>query len=628
MANFQGRLVKSIVFLSLYLPLTLLSDHACADPPYRLCPTTTNYSNDSPFQKSLNHLLQTLSSNASSSKFYNTTTGTDPDEVYGAYMCLDYVTNQVCQDCITIASEAIISLCGNVKEAAVWEEVCQLRYSGDNFFGQLNVSDNIALANVLNILEPEKFRTFVNETLHNLIKLAAFNLSENMYVTRRVPYRDRTIYALVQCTKDLSANECNICLERALKDTLDKYYFSIGARLLSRSCYLRYEFYEFYTAATSEAPTSSASPPNGTKRGEGNIKNETAELEMANNKNFQRKNVDPKACFDLASIHAATNTFSDLNMLGQGGFGPVYKGILSDGREVAVKRLSTCSEQGSEEFTNEVLLIMKLQHKNLVRLLGFCVDQDEKLLVYEYMPNSSLDVILFDSERRSQLDWHTYYDIICGIARGLLYLHEDSRLKIIHRDLKPNNVLLDHEMVAKISDFGMARIFYENQNAANTKRVVGTYGYMAPEYAMQGLFSIKSDVFSFGVILLEIISGRKNSGFFLTEHAQTLLGYVWRLWKDGKVLECVDPMLLESSSPIEEILRCIHIGLLCVQEDPADRPTMSTVVGLLGIESLSRPEPRQSAIAVGRVVPASDHHLFSTISSSANGLTVSAISTG
>ncbi|KAL3575986.1 hypothetical protein D5086_021269, partial [Populus alba] len=227
----------------------------------------------------------------------------------------------------------------------------------------------------------------------------------------------------------------------------------------------------------------------------------------------------------LDVIHEATKQFSDENKLGQGGFGPVYRGTLEDGKEVAVKRLSRTSGQGQREFLNEVVLIARLQHRNLVRLLGCCLEKNEKLLIYEYMPNKSLDVILFGSRNGVLLDWQRRLSIINGIARGLMYLHEDSRLRIIHRDLKTSNILLDYEMNPKISDFGMARIFGGNQSEANTNRIVGTYGYMAPEYAMAGLFSVKSDVFSFGVLLLEIISGKKNVGFHLSEEGESLLTF-------------------------------------------------------------------------------------------------------
>ncbi|GKV50478.1 hypothetical protein SLEP1_g57179 [Rubroshorea leprosula] len=210
--------------------------------------------------------------------------------------------------------------------------------------------------------------------------------------------------------------------------------------------------------------------------------------------------------FELDLISNVTNNFSPNNKLGKGGFGAVYKGILPDGKEIAVKRLSRSSRQGIAEFKNEVALIAKLQHRNLVKLLGCCIQGEEKLLIYEYMPNKSLDFFIFDHTRRNLLDWPRRFHIICGIARGVVYLHQDSRLRIIHRDLKASNVLLDSEMNPKISDFGIARTFGGEQSEGNTKRVVGTYGYMAPEYAINGQFSIKSDVFSFGVLLLEIIN--------------------------------------------------------------------------------------------------------------------------
>ncbi|KAK4360175.1 hypothetical protein RND71_019127 [Anisodus tanguticus] len=302
--------------------------------------------------------------------------------------------------------------------------------------------------------------------------------------------------------------------------------------------------------------------------------------------------------FDFATILDATDNFSLNNKLGEGGFGPVFKGVLENGQEIAVKRLSRYSAQGTDEFKNEVIFIAKLQHRNLVKLLGCCIQAQEKMLIYEYMPNNSLDWFLFDRDRRSLLDWPKCFHIINGIARGLLYLHQDSRLRIIHRDLKPSNVLLDIDMNPKISDFGMARSFGGNETGAMTTRVVGTYGYMSPEYAAEGKFSVKSDVFSFGVLVLEIVSGKRNRGFLHPEHNHNLLGHVWILFKEGRVLELIDTQLRQSCN-LSEIQKSVHVGLLCVQQCPEDRPSMASVVMMLGSD-VALPLPKEPGFFNGR----------------------------
>ncbi|KAG8055162.1 hypothetical protein GUJ93_ZPchr0001g32976 [Zizania palustris] len=298
--------------------------------------------------------------------------------------------------------------------------------------------------------------------------------------------------------------------------------------------------------------------------------------------------------FSFSQLANSTNNFSEQNKLGEGGFGPVYKGNLQNGQDIAVKRLATNSGQGLVEFKNEVLLIAKLQHVNLVRLLGCCIQGEEKILIYEYMPNKSLDFFLFEKSRRIVLDWAKRIQIIEGIAHGLLYLHKHSRLKIIHRDLKASNILLDIDMNPKISDFGMARIFGSKETQANTNRVVGTYGYMAPEYAMEGIFSFKSDVFSFGVLLLEIISGTRNAGSHRRGNSLNLLGHAWELWKEGRWSDLVDQSTRDAY-PEHRVLRCVHVGLMCVQEQAADRPTMNDVISMLTSESIIIPDPKQPA---------------------------------
>ncbi|XP_062082972.1 G-type lectin S-receptor-like serine/threonine-protein kinase At4g27290 isoform X2 [Humulus lupulus] len=313
--------------------------------------------------------------------------------------------------------------------------------------------------------------------------------------------------------------------------------------------------------------------------------------------------------FDMHTISTATNNFSENNKLGEGGFGPVYKGSLEEGQEIAVKRLSMCSGQGVDEFKNEIKLIAKLQHRNLVKIFGYCIHREDKLLIYEYMPNKSLDYFIFDERQSRLILWPKRFEIICGIAKGILYLHHDSRLRIIHRDLKASNVLLDEAMIPKISDFGLARTFGGDQIEGNTNKVVGTYGYMAPEYAFNGLFSIKSDVFSFGILMIEIVSGKKGRGFYDENSSLNLIGLAWTLMKEGNAFKLVDKCLLEDPyNNMEEALRCIHIGLLCVQQNSIDRPNMSSVILMLSGERVL-PQPKPPAYFADTDLWKGDHSL-------------------
>ncbi|XP_022726698.1 putative receptor-like protein kinase At4g00960 [Durio zibethinus] len=301
--------------------------------------------------------------------------------------------------------------------------------------------------------------------------------------------------------------------------------------------------------------------------------------------------------FPFETLVAATKDFHPQHKLGEGGFGPVYRGTLDDGREIAVKKLSHSSNQGKREFENEAKLLARVQHRNVVNLLGYCAHGMEKLLVYEYVTNESLDKLLFKSNRK-ELNWKRRYDIIMGIARGLLYLHEDSHTCIIHRDIKASNILLDDKWVPKIADFGMARLFPEDRTHVST-RVAGTSGYMAPEYVMRGHLSVKADVFSFGVLVLELISGQRNSSFNSNVDAQNLLDWAYKLYKKGKGLEIMDPALALSAAS-EQVAMCIQIGLLCTQSDPQLRPDMRRVVVLLSKKPGSLEEPTRPGVPGSR----------------------------
>ncbi|XP_020276059.1 putative receptor-like protein kinase At4g00960 isoform X2 [Asparagus officinalis] len=460
-------------------------------------------------------------------------------------------------------------------------------------------------------------------------------------------------YVLLQCTRDLNSEGCKNCLEFGLSQVGANCKPTNGWQYLSGSCTLRYEVFPFFNTSAISTP---GSPPIASPQGEEEMtKNNMSSAKIASIvapilgavllgpllyylwRRLRRKKDRGKSPFsdisnlpdtdlhlmDLVTIQAATSNFSDSNKLGEGGFGPVYKGIHG-GKEIAVKRLSKNSKQGSAEFKNEVKLIAKLQHRNLVRLLACCVERDEKLIVYEFLPNGSLDAFLCDPNRRAQLDWYTRIQIISGIARGILYLHEDSRLKVIHRDLKASNVLLDNEMNPKISDFGMAKIYEVDETEVNTNRIVGTYGYMAPEYAMDGLYSEKSDVYSFGVLLLEIISGEKNGRTHFERRGQTLLRYAWQLWNEHNAVELMDS-LLEGSYPTNEAMKLINIGLLCVQENSDARPTMYLVVHMLRAEEMVIRQPtepptfirhRTSASNVSSNTHSSADHSINTVTES------------
>ncbi|XVE53974.1 hypothetical protein DITRI_Ditri03aG0045400 [Diplodiscus trichospermus] len=688
--NFSWQLFVFSLTISFLLNLTV----AQQQPLYNICDNSNgNFTRNSTYEANLNSLLSSFSSNtANDYGFYNLISGQGSDRANAISLCRGDVNSGDCISCINNATAELKSRCLNQKEAIIWYDYCMFRYTNRSILGVADSNPAYLMWSPSNFTDGEDLNNALLSSLlgalintaasgTSSLKLAAGPASVNV---RHIEFQP--LYALVQCTPDLTEVDCSSCLSLAV-DFIPKFFDrKRGGRVIGPSCILRFEKYMFYneTAIASSPPpiqAPSPSPPssNDTRSSTGRGSNKTLiviivvasvvgvlilissiyifrrakktrelvgkhidhnsqEFQLLelrgsvgddySNENFQREGGVRSKEFpsiQLNILQVATKQFCDENKIGEGGFGLVYKGKLADGKEIAIKRLSRTSGQGLLEFKNEVILIAKLQHRNLVRLLGCCLERNEKLLVYEYMPNKSLDVFLFDSSIGVQLDWQKRLSIINGIARGILYLHEDSRLRIIHRDLKASNVLLDHEMNPKISDFGMARIFGGNQSEANTKRVVGTYGYMAPEYAMEGFFSIKSDVFSFGVLLLEIVSGKRNNGFHLSERGESLLTFAWKLWSKGRGMELIDPRI-DQSFVATEVLKCINIGLLCVQEDPADRPTMSSVVVMLGSETITLPQPTEPAFSIGRVVAEPTQHTPNDGLCSVNEVTVSNIS--
>ncbi|KAK9706503.1 hypothetical protein RND81_07G130300 [Saponaria officinalis] len=594
-----------------------------------------NYTTTSQFNKNLHTLLSTITSNTRIDYgFYNLSVGQNLDVVNAVALCRGDIPTSDCKTCIRNATAKISSLCPNQKAAVVWYETCMFRYSSQSIFKGSMSSPRYNYVTGVNATDPAQFNQTVSILMTRLAGEAALGDSRRKFATGDANFSGTVrVYGLVQCVPDLLPFDCLNCLRRVVNYTLaDCCYGEVGVEAAGLTCSIRFDSRRFYNSAVvlsplqSSAPNavlSSPPPPISvvTKtRGNGNKRIRVAiaatvptvaslmvtvvlmvcYLKRRKNTSSETRNVEDESemvellRLDFNIAKTATNNFSNSNKLGQGGFGTIYKGVIpSTGQLIAVKRLSNDSEQGEKAFQSEALLLTKLQHRNLVKCLGYSLAKDERLLVYEFVPNKSLDLFLFDSTRRIHLNWLKRYNIIGGIARGLLYLHEESRLLVVHRDLKASNVLLDADMNPKISDFGMARLFNADQSHANTIKIAGTYGYMPPEYVAHGHFSIKTDVFSFGVLVLEIITGHKVSE---TKNGEGLLSFVWRNWSEGNGLNIVDTTMSDVNTT--EVLRCINIGLLCVQENAAKRPIMSSVVLMLNSQSVNFAAPSRPAFLV------------------------------
>ncbi|XP_049932221.1 cysteine-rich receptor-like protein kinase 44 isoform X2 [Nymphaea colorata] len=554
--------------------------------------------------------------------FSNTSVGESTDTIYGFAICRGDIPADICRNCIAAAIERVKIECPSNSSAMIWFEACFLRFSSKRFLGIFEPKFPVVWTDNSQLFA----KSDGMEWVYPLVKEAADN--SKRFATMIEPKGGYTSYSLAQCTIDLSSADCSACFQYAMKEIGNNHTLGRVWRFACPSCAIfHYTWPFFFTSPGSKKGNQRRTViiisstagilllAMGTivlhfhmrkrKRLNEELRKYNCEMAslMSSLTEDERNHELPQ--YSLRTMQAATNNFSNENKLGRGGFGHVYKGELN-GRLVAVKRLSERSGQGLKEFMNEVTLIAKLQHKNLVCLLGCCVEREEKMLIYEFMPNGSLDAFLYDPEKRKSLDWKKRCKIIMGSARGILYLHQDSRLNIIHRDLKAGNILLDEHMTAKISDFGMARIFSGDHDPKTTDIVVGTYGYMAPEYAIDGKFSVKSDVYSFGVLLLEIISGQTYGGFDLPLKDDTLPQYAWNQWRTRRTSDFIDPMLGETAST-SEILKCYHIGLLCVQEDPASRPTMSAIINMLESDSPTLPTPQRPPL-----VFSSDSSCFST----------------
>ncbi|XP_025800488.1 putative cysteine-rich receptor-like protein kinase 20 [Panicum hallii] len=596
------------------------------------------YMQSSTYVSNLNSLAEALFANVTNSNSHSArdTAGMGSDMIYGAVLCRGDTTPGT--DCAYRLKEVLDaarnksanSSCSSQKDITLFDDgyLVQLRFSDQDFISNFSNSQECIVRANLN--RPplghvsEQFGSLVSKLMAELTEGATKKTGRYETGQGWLTEKGQTVYGLVQCTEDMPPDTCRSCLNSAItkREQMVKSG-QMGGAILGVHCSFWYQTEVQFFAG---APVLSLNMPTPSKfwiwvtigsfsvvvsiswllvniwikterkRERARFELQLLSMAIQNVINLWRieEGNSGFSLYDFSQIKEATGNFSSENKLGKGGFGPVYKGLLPGGLEVAVKRLAACSVQGLLEFKNEIQLIAKLQHKNLVKLLGCCIQGDqEKMLVYEYMQNKSLDIFIFDINKGGQLNWSMRLHIIDGVAQGLLYLHKHSRFCVVHRDLKASNILLDSDMTPKISDFGIARIFSSNMTESNTTRIVGTHGYISPEYAFDGVCSIKSDVFSFGVLVLEIISGKRTTGFYPYDgKLYNLISYAWKLWKVGEWCQLVCCRIGENHEAIE---RCIQVALLCVQESAEDRPAMDLVVSMLNSANVSLPKPKQPA---------------------------------
>uniref|UniRef100_A0A0E0Q9H7 non-specific serine/threonine protein kinase n=1 Tax=Oryza rufipogon TaxID=4529 RepID=A0A0E0Q9H7_ORYRU len=644
-AMLRRRRSSSVVHAVLFFAAVVLP--LAATQPWPQCGNGSTFTAGSTYETNLKNLALTLRANASSSPtlFASGALGSAPDTVYGLLLCRGDLSSSDCADCGTRVGDDVAQACNRTKDAILVYNQCYAQFSdrGDFLAATNNSGVYSLLISGTNISSADVagYDRAVIELLNATVQYAVEN-STRLFATGQRVGTDpgfRNIYSMAQCSPDLSPALCRRCLD----DLVGRWWklFPLngeGARVAGPRCYLRSELGSgpFYTGnpmvqlpvkadGLTPAPDVVLAITGGTNNSASkilvitlptvtvaivaaislciwNVRKKRSLARYSRPDTTEDFESVKSGLLSLASLQVATDNFHKSKKIGEGGFGEVYQGLLS-GQEVAVKRMAKDSHQGLQELKNELILVAKLHHKNLVRLVGFCLEKGERLLVYEYMPNKSLDTLLFDTEQRKRLDWATRFKIIEGTARGLQYLHQDSQKKIVHRDMKASNILLDADMNPKIGDFGLAKLFAQDQTREVTSRIAGTFGYMPPEYVMCGQYSTKSDVFSFGILVIEIVTGqRRNSGpYFSEQNGVDILSIVWRHWEEGTTAEMIDHSLGRNYNEAE-VVKCINIGLLCVQQNPVDRPTMADVMVLLNSDatcSLPAPAPRPTSLIDG-----------------------------
>ncbi|KAF3444627.1 hypothetical protein FNV43_RR14320 [Rhamnella rubrinervis] len=576
------------------------------------------------FVKEMESISQIVTNQHWGTRFVNLTL-----PIYGLAQCFQDLSHTDCLLCYA-ASRTKIPRCLPSISARIYLDGCFLRYDNYSFYTEsTDPSRDTVNCSSKNVLMDESerlgfvknVRFVVGNVTRTAVKNGGFGVGEV-----------EGVYALAQCWKTVGTGGCRACLEKAAM-AVGKCAPKREGRAMNAGCYLRYSTVKFYNDEQ-EAGNSGISVSTGAiiaivLTGAAFIMlslfaayaahARLSYIKERNNLGKVGSSINKSSLnFKYETLEKATDYFSPANKIGQGGAGSVYKGNLQNGETVAVKRLVFNTRQWVDEFFNEVNLISGIQHKNLVKLLGCSIEGPESLLVYEYVPKRSLDQFLFEKNKVQILTWKQRLNIIVGTAEGLAYLHGGCRVRIIHRDIKSSNVLLDNNLNPKIADFGLARCFAADKTHLSTG-IAGTLGYMAPEYLVRGQLTDKADVYSFGVLVLEIVCGRRNSAFTLD--SCSLLQTVWKLYKSNELAEAVDHCL-EDDFPANEASNVLQIGLLCTQASITLRPSMVEVVTLLTKKEPEIPVPSQPPfLNASALEPTSSIRSYGTHSIASNTFT-------
>ncbi|KAL1802968.1 hypothetical protein ACET3Z_031615 [Daucus carota] len=519
--------------------------------------------------------------------------------VYTMFQCRKYLSTAECVSCFDRAALDIRSTCKLANGARVIYDDCFLRYESNGFYTTATALGNTGRCNNDTVANSTSanFNTAAGDVLNNLLLATPKIKGYYAATTEQVVGSNTTVYAVAQCAETVTETECQNCMNVAYENIKSCPPRS-GARAIDAGCFMRYDDSAFFASNETTnikkylkdgGSSDKKAIIGGIAGGVGLLLILLALLlwyRLSGKKKVAQRGhilgsteLQGPVTYNYKELKSATKNFNEEYKLGEGGSGDVYKGIVKNGNIVAVKRLALSTTKAKASFESEVRLISNVHHRNLIRLLGCSSKGPDLLLVYEYMENGSLDRFLYGG-KRGTLNWKQRFDIIFGTARGLAYLHEQFHVRIIHRDIKPGNILLDDELQPKIADFGLARLLPEDQSHLNTK-FAGTLGYTAPEYALQGQLSEKVDTYSFGVVVLEIVSGRRCSDTNIESDTDFLLEYAWKLHEKDMHLKLVDETLDPNDYTTEDAKKIIEIALMCTQSPASLRPTMSEVVVLL-----------------------------------------------